>query len=496
VACPRPPTTRLPLVAESLVVLLLVLTLRLPSLFEPHHYGDEGVFAATAQRLLDGEALYTGAWDNKPPLIFLVYAVVLAVAGPSMAALRLVGILVTVGTALAVLAIGRRTGGEAVGWLAALLYAVLASLPFVEGSLLLTEHLMVMPAAIAVLLVLSATESDARTRDARLLAAGALFGIAFLGKQVAALDAAAAGLWLLCLRPRPLRDAALLTAGWLVLIAVASFALAASGALPEAWRAVFGAYGIYLGEGSAVPAGFKVLRLFPAALALGLLLWRRRHSKVSASDLVLLWLVFSLFGATLAGRPFGHYLIPVLPPFAIILADLTPQPPSLKGDRGVRSAVLILTLITAIAGFRGFWFSHPTLTPAYYGNWLAWAAGFQSREEHDRFYSWRVPNQDALARLIEDGGNGRTLYVWGEYPWLYPLTGTHNPSRFSTSYQTSILPGAKTETLADLERDPPRYIALELEEWRRLPGLAVFLAARYERIVRVDNTELWRLRDS
>ena len=64
--------------------------------------------------------------------------------------------------------------------------------------------------------------------------------------------------------------------------------------------------------------------------------------------------------------------------------------------------------------------------------------------------------------------------------------------RFTTAYQTTILPGAKEETLRALELDPPRYIVQELEEWRRLPGLAEFLAARYERMVQIDNAVLWR----
>jgi len=37
-----------PASAALIVAVLLTLSLRLPSLFEPHYYGDEGVFAATA----------------------------------------------------------------------------------------------------------------------------------------------------------------------------------------------------------------------------------------------------------------------------------------------------------------------------------------------------------------------------------------------------------------------------------------------------------------
>ncbi|MGH2589031.1 MAG: ArnT family glycosyltransferase, partial [Dehalococcoidia bacterium] len=332
IAAAQPVAARsVPSLVAVVVLVLLVFTLRLPSLAEPHHYTDEGIFAATAQRLLDGEALYRGAWDDKPPLVYLVYAAVLALAGPSMVALRLVGVACSAATALVVLGIGRRVGGERTGWLAALLYAVLAALPFIEGTPLLTESLMVLPAALAMLFVLDAADRSGTARDWRLVGAGALLGTAFLFKQVAALDATAAGIWLLCGRSRPLKDAMLLTVGWAAPIAATVLWLAASGLLAEAWHGVFGFYGTYLQEGSAVPAGFKVLRLLPAGVALGWVLWRRRTGTVAARDLSLLWLGVALIGATLAARPFGHYLVQVLAPFAVVVADLTPRPPSLAG---------------------------------------------------------------------------------------------------------------------------------------------------------------------
>jgi hypothetical protein len=118
--------------------------------------------------------------------------------------------------------------------------------------------------------------------------------------------------------------------------------------------------------------------------------------------------------------------------------------------------------------------------------------GSKTRDEHDRFYTWRVTNQQNLMRLIEADGGGRSLYIWGEYPWLYSLLDAENPTPLTTAYQTSILTGSKGTVMRAIERDQPRYVAQELEEWRRLPGLAEFLAARYERVAQVDNTVLWR----
>jgi 4-amino-4-deoxy-L-arabinose transferase-like glycosyltransferase len=524
------------------VLAALVIVVRLPSFFEPHHYGDEGVFAATAQRLLQGHTLYREAWDDKPPLVFLIYAGVLWLFGPSMLALRILGALWAAATTLIVRAIGRRAIGPGAGWAAALVVAVLAALPFTESTLLLTEALAALPSAAAILAVMRNAEcgmpngkraahhradSADPTQPAQVhvpyaAVAGALLGVAFLFKQVAALDAVAVGLWLLLRRGHPLRNTLLLACGWCLPVAAAALWLASGGALADAWHAVFGFYSLYLREGSATPPAFTALKLAPAGLALAWALWiRRRTGSAGSSELLLLWFGFAVLGATLAGRPFGHYLVQVYAPAALLIGMIGPHPPAPSpnagrggdmstaveersplpalgegsGVRAFSALLLTLALIIVLAGFRGFWWSHPTLQPAYYANWLAWAAGWKSRDEHDRTFSWRVANQNELVRLIAADGGERTLFVWGEYPWLYPLTDSHNPTRYTTSYHTSFVPQAKAEVLRDLECDPPQYIAQELEEWRRLPGLTSFLESRYQPMARVDNTVLWRRRD-
>ena len=59
------------LLCSSLVFFLL----RFPSLFEPHWYGDEGIYQAIGYALNNGRELYSTIWDNKPPLLYVLYAV-------------------------------------------------------------------------------------------------------------------------------------------------------------------------------------------------------------------------------------------------------------------------------------------------------------------------------------------------------------------------------------------------------------------------------------
>jgi 4-amino-4-deoxy-L-arabinose transferase-like glycosyltransferase len=473
------------------LVVALVCLLRLPTLFEPPYFGDEGIFAAVASRLLEGEQLYTDAWDNKPPLIYLLYAAVMRVVGLSIAGLRLVGAVWAVGTALVVLALARRVAPPGPAAVAAVTFALLSSTPFLQGTLLLTEALAALPVAAGVFLVLDASAREGTARDRRLFFAGVLFGLGCCVKQVAALDAAAAGLWLLLRPGRPLPDIVWLAGGWLAPVALVALWLTASGAAREAWQAVFWGYCAYLGERPLLPGWFRVLSAVPAVVGVGRLLWVRRHggSSADAADLALLWFGFAVVAVLAAGRPFGHYMVQALAPAAVLLAVAL-------GRRGraaaISGAMLLLGMYLLVNQFWVFWFSHGTLRTDYYANWLAYVAGRRDRAAYERFFDWRVPNQEAIARAVRADGGEPTLFVWGEYPWTYTLADARNPTRFSTSYHTFLAPEAKVEVMGDIERAPPRYIAAETEEWRRLPGLAELLATRYEPVARIDNTVLWQ----
>src|SRR5690242_2834845 len=58
-----------------IVTFVVFFLLRLPSFFEPLWYGDEGIYEVIGFALNKGRGLYTGIWDNKPPMLYLTYAI-------------------------------------------------------------------------------------------------------------------------------------------------------------------------------------------------------------------------------------------------------------------------------------------------------------------------------------------------------------------------------------------------------------------------------------
>ncbi|MDD3679859.1 MAG: hypothetical protein PHX72_03335, partial [Candidatus Shapirobacteria bacterium] len=56
--------------AFLIILLFVLLFFRLPSLFEPFWYGDEGIYLTLGQSIRQGQVLYRDIHDNKPPLLY------------------------------------------------------------------------------------------------------------------------------------------------------------------------------------------------------------------------------------------------------------------------------------------------------------------------------------------------------------------------------------------------------------------------------------------
>ena len=57
-----------------IIIFIVALVLRLPSLFEPYWYGDENIYLVMGQALRKGLVFYKEIHDNKPPLLYLLAA--------------------------------------------------------------------------------------------------------------------------------------------------------------------------------------------------------------------------------------------------------------------------------------------------------------------------------------------------------------------------------------------------------------------------------------
>ena len=108
---------------------------------------DEGEYAYIAQRWLQGDVPYRDAFDQKPPGVFVAYAVIETLIGTSPVALHWAPELYTLATLIVVALIGRRFLNDRAGLLAALFTAYMTVDNCVLGNAANTEMFMILPLA-------------------------------------------------------------------------------------------------------------------------------------------------------------------------------------------------------------------------------------------------------------------------------------------------------------------------------------------------------------
>ncbi len=191
-----------------LAALTVALALRITYILEIRHHplftvlmGDPAVYFGQARGVLSGSPVPPHAYFHSSPFYPFFLALVTRMGATSLHAIRLVQAAAGTISVLLVFVLGRLTVGTRSGLVAAFLGAVYIPLVFFEGEIL--EITLVITFLLGSLVLLQLADRD---RGAwKVVAAGALLGVAGLGKPNLLLFAPAGALWL-ALHGRPRRE--------------------------------------------------------------------------------------------------------------------------------------------------------------------------------------------------------------------------------------------------------------------------------------------------
>jgi len=319
--------------AASAVFVAISIATRFAFLNERFLNIDEAAHLLGARTLLEGDRLYVDFADNKPPLVYAVYALAQLLGGPGLDSVRWFGAIVLVPSiALAALAYFRF---ERAGVAAGLAFVVASSTLFAsDGQVVHCEHVMLLPLAWSLVLTRAPRFFS---RVALLFAAGALVGLATLGKQPAALCLVAYCVGVLWFAPGAASKAkglAALSAGfaapWALILMVLARRDSAADAVFWIWQYNAGHVDNPMSDVERLERiawyGAALLPSMLPLLAAWGLGWQerqraeRRHRSLAQRDSVMwgLFAVATLLPGLLGLRLFGHYFVPGL--FALSLA--------------------------------------------------------------------------------------------------------------------------------------------------------------------------------
>lgn len=499
--CPRPSVALHPGAWFGLA-LGLALLFRLP--FVPYAVidWDESTFALVGDSVVRGHLPYTEIVENKPPLVFLHFALVQACFGKSILAIRLSAVVLTALAAWLCALVARRGLGLG-GWSVLAMPPVVYLGTFAPGSgSMMAEHLALVPITLALYLM-----TRERLRTGHGFALSLCAALAVLTRTNLAYPALllAAAAWVLPLENGVTRARFLaafaLGALLPVLILLAAYrhhldllygalvqgplAYAEGGRLftPAWWREARSAGELAL-EPHTLP-----LTLGLIVGSLGLLAGRGHPAPARRTAWILLGGgLATLAGICAGGRVFGHYLMQLLPFAAPLFAAAL----WMVGRRSRLAAGLLLVVLV-------IWWGEPLAR-----KYLHHVRRVQAGEP-----LWNDPALQVVRYLDQAGARGRPLFLLEAHIayWMLdslPPSRVGHPSNFARTGLTRAVEGAHWTAAAEFDaifNRAPEFVVVP-EDMTRLgldAGLRADLNRRlaegYREVETIAGLRVFRVRE-
>lgn len=462
------------------LIVFLVIILRIPSVFEPYWYGDEGVYQTIGQALVSGEVLYRDIHDNKPPLIYF-----LSMVG-SQPVMRGVLLVWMVASTMLFYRLTKKVFGQLAAGVLTALFGIATSIPFLEGNVANAENFFITTTIGGMWCTWRAILSkDRKIRLRMALVGGIVFGIGSLFKIPAMFDGLAAGVLI--------ASAALTKGGRSYWWAAGAMGLGfiAPWVGVGIFELVQGAWGNFINEaifqnigylsswGQGKTSPLSIItgetvggRLLICTVLSGAMVAARKHLSMP-TVFSGVWLVWAFFGARLSGRPYAHYFLQVVPPFLLFLGCVWEEKKYL-GKMAVLTGIVASTVLILTSHL---WF-YKTLP--YYGNFLGFATGGVSQKQYFEYFDASVPKMYLLASYISSVTMPtERIFIWGDQPSIYALSRRMPVGRFTTAYHVADFDPTQEETMKAISESRPRIIIWMNNQDRPFPVLAQLLAHEY-----------------
>ena len=475
-------------------LLCAVLVLRIPSFFEPYSYGDEMIYLTLGEAIRRGVPLYKGVYDNKPPLLYIIAAI----SGSLFwfKAILAIWHLITIFIfwKLTELIFEKNKKAQIV---ATIIFAVLTTIPTLEGNIANAEIFMIGPTILAFLILLSKN-----LNPKKIFLGGMLFSLATLFKVPAALEIGAIMfLWFIALKNYDrknltglIKNTLYLLIGFATPIILAFLLYFLRGALNEYVVAAFlqnlGYLSSWRPGDVQKPFLIKnlpfILRASVVAAGLGIVAWKRK--KLSSPFLFsCVWLLISLFAVTLSERPYPHYMLQAIPSISLLLSILFT-----RENREQTLAIIPLTIAFIVPVVFKFWY-YPTFP--YYLRFAKFASGQITRVEYLLTFGSHVPRNYKIADfVIASTKPNDKIFVWGESSPIYALTKRFPPGKYVADYHIKDF-STPVETLRIISSDEPEFIII-LPEASDFPQLTSYVRKNYGLVENIEGAEVWKLLSS
>ncbi len=457
-----------------IVALVAFIILRIPSLYEPHWYGDEGVYAAITYGIENGRQLYVNLWDNKPMLIYWLYG--LGDASNRLLFIRLlnmsVGIVSLIGLHFLLKKFKVNTAAHAIGLG---IFVYLMGFPILEGNITNAENLFIPLTILGYLAILQ--------KKPFYTVSGLLFGIGFMLKFHPIFDFAAVLLYLLITRKK-LKHTVLLIAGFALPNILQYIYWHFNGNLMPALQTIF--FNNF-GYTQSYSSGVRSLPLKTAVLGLASLALAKKYLDDTVSPkklLIVLMVMFEAYGVLFGGRQYLHYMIQIVPA-AVIAGALIAQ--KIQKSNGVTQLKYIIGTTFVVFLFLNIFYQGEgeatrQSIPKYYGKFYDYATGKEPYFLHgtDEVFA----NVDHALQKY----HSKNIYVYSNNAWIYDVLQIVPPAKVVVAYHRWFIPDG--EFINSLKEAKTDIILMEvgMESYDKLNE---YLVQEYRFSEQVENYDVW-----
>ncbi len=438
--------------------------LRLPSLFEPYWYGDEGIYQTIGLALSRGAVLYRDTWDNKPPAIYYLNSFF----SSDQFTIRLISLIIgLIGVAFFFLLARKILVRSILARGVTLLFIILFGLPLLEGNIANAENFMVPINIIAAYLIYTTVRSK-KDQKKLLILPGLLLGISFLFKIVSIFDFGAFFVFLfiydfsdrLTLQSiknqilRKIPHLLTFSVSFLIPFLLTAAYFASQHIFSLFLTSMFFSNIGYVGYGNKfiIPQGLLIFKVSLLGLSLLLIFLRRNYLKFTSSVFVLTWFSFSLFNAFFSQRPYPHYVLVIIPSLCLVLGLMF----SYKRFSKLIGAVFLLSVFIILN-----YFSLYFKVFQYYTNFVKFTFDHTRVIPYQAFFDSVTPRDYEIATLINMNiKQNDNIFVWGNNVAIYKLTNRIPPGKYTALYHMTTYPDGISDTKRGLTKSNPRFIIL------------------------------------
>lgn len=439
---------------------ILFFVLRLPSLFEPYWYGDEGVYLVLGQAIRNGITLYSQIHDNKPPAIYLLAAFTQTVFG-----FRLLLLLWMIPTCYFFYKLALRYLSPKLSQLALLFFVILTSIPVIEGHIANAEIFMLLPTILGFLLF-----------EKYIFWSGLLLGLAFLFKVPVAIEF----FFLFCFgffvlkKYKDLKSLIIFGISFFIPTIFASIYYYLNNALlPFLSAALLQNFGYLSSWSTGSQQSSPATAGLPLRLGLMLLLWLviyfQYFKKIIDKNYLFLscWFTACLFGVLLSTRPYPHYLIQILPPLILIV---------LYSKKYFLNTILLIAILAySIFHYKFYFYS----SISYYTNFIQYSLRLKNTESYRQYFGSNVNNFYEISSYIDNKSlPNDKIFIWSDDSYIYPLSNRLPSTKYITAYHILDFNGYE-QTINQLKTNLPKIIIYNRSMNRRFDALDTFINNYY-----------------